>query len=43
MSTEPLSTATERAAGVQFSPDVLAQLKGALPGVATHAVEAIIE
>jgi hypothetical protein len=43
MSTEPLSAATERAASVQFSPEVLAQLKGALPGVATHAVEAIIE
>lgn len=43
MTTEPLSAATERAASVQFSPAVLTQLKGALPGVATHAVEAIIE
>jgi sugar diacid utilization regulator len=43
MSTEPLSAATERAAALTLSPDVLAQLKGALPGVATHAVEAIID
>jgi hypothetical protein len=43
MSTEPLSAATERAAALRLSPEVLAQLKGALPGVATHAVEAIID
>ena len=36
-------SATERAAGLTLPPDVLARLKGALPGVATHAVEAIIE
>jgi hypothetical protein len=43
MSTDPLSAATERAAALRLSPEVLAQLKGALPGVATHAVEAIID
>ncbi|SDP32683.1 DNA-binding transcriptional regulator, PucR family [Pedococcus dokdonensis] len=34
---------TERAAGLTMSPEVLARLKGALPSVASHAVEAIIE
>ncbi|MFC8501964.1 PucR family transcriptional regulator [Pedococcus sp. NPDC057267] len=36
-------SATERAAGLTLPPDVLSRLKGALPGVATHAVEAIID
>ena len=39
----PVTSATERAAGLTMSPDVLARLKGALPAVASHAVEAIIE
>lgn len=39
----PLSPATARAAGLSLDPRVLVQLKGALPTVATHAVEAIIE
>ena len=38
-----VSSATERAAGLTMSPEVLARLKGALPAVASHAVEAIIE
>jgi hypothetical protein len=37
------TSATERAAGLTMSPEVLARLKGALPAVASHAVEAIIE
>src|SRR5690349_4028335 len=36
-------SATERAAGLTLPPDILSRLKGALPGVASHAVEAIIE
>lgn len=38
-----ITSATERAAGLTMSPEVLARLKGALPAVASHAVEAIIE
>ena len=38
-----VTSATERAAGLTMSPEVLARLKGALPAVASHAVEAIIE
>jgi hypothetical protein len=44
MSTDqPMSSATERAAGLTLTAEVLNQLKGALPGVASNAVEAIIE
>lgn len=37
------SPATARAAGLTLDPAVVTQLKDALPGVASHAVEAIIE
>ncbi|WP_270886306.1 PucR family transcriptional regulator [Pedococcus sp. 5OH_020] len=44
MSTQPpAASATERAAGLTLAPEVLAQLKGALPAVASHAVQAIVD
>src|SRR5213080_1301228 len=41
--TAPIIAATERAATFDLPASVLSQLKSALPGVASNAVEAIID
>jgi hypothetical protein len=43
MSDSPTIAATERAAAFDLAPGVLAELKGALPGVASNAVQSIID